>query len=127
MATNQAMRTIVLDAGADLSGDQFKIVKLNTAAQVIIVALETDFPIGILQNKPGAAGERAIIALLDGAILKVQAGDTIAAGAVVGMDDANGLAGAEGAAGELNIGVAVTPGVDGEVMEVATGRWRTEA
>ncbi len=126
MATNQTMRTIVLDAGADLSGSQFNIVKLNATQQVILPAAVTDTPVGILQNKP-ASGERAIIALLDGAILKVKCGAAIVAGAPVGLDATLGLAGAEGAAGEMNIGTAIETGVDGETFEILTGLHRVHS
>ncbi len=126
MATSQTVRTIVLDAGEDLRTKQFNIVKLNATSGIILVAAITDDPIGILLNKPNT-GERAIVGLLDGSIQKVLAGAAIVAGAPVAIDATLGLAGAAAAAGNTNIGIAVTTGVDGSMMEVLTGQWKTEA
>ena len=50
-----------LPAGADLSAAQHKFVKINSSGQVILCAAVTDKPIGILQNKPNAAGVAANI------------------------------------------------------------------
>ena len=127
MATTQTMRTIVLDAGADLSAAQFELVKLNTAQQVILVAATTDIPIGVLQNKPDASGKRALIALLDGAILKLKAGAAITAGALVGLDGTFGRGGAPGDAGEVDVGVALDAADDGDVFSFVSGIIRAHA
>ena len=44
-------------AGADLSSDQYKYVKLSTTDTVILCAAATDVPIGILQNAPASGAE----------------------------------------------------------------------
>jgi len=61
MAFEIPLFQITLPAGADLSSDQFKYVKLNSSGQAILCAAATDIPIGILQTKPDAAGEEATI------------------------------------------------------------------
>ena len=131
MATNQTMRTIVLEAGGDLSSDQFKLVKITaggTARQVNLVAAVTDTPIGVLQNKPDAAGKAAIVALLDGAILKMVAGEAVAVGALVGLHTTDGTVGVPGDAGEVDVGIAVeAAAAAADVFEVATGVIRAHA
>ena len=128
MATQQTMRTIVLDAGGDLSSDQFKIVKLNTAQQVVLVAAVTDHPIGVLQNKPDATGKRALIAVLDGAILKMKAGAAITAGAIVGMHATDGTIDDTITAAAPTVGVAVEAAAGAnEIIEVASHYGRQPA
>ena len=48
-----------LVAGADLSALQHRFVKLNSSGQVVAITADTDQPIGILQDKPAAAGRSA--------------------------------------------------------------------
>lgn len=50
-------------AGADLSANQYKFVKLNSSGQVILCAAVTDQPYGILQNKP-VSGQAAEVMLM---------------------------------------------------------------
>ena len=129
MATTQAMRTIVLDASGDMSAQQFMVMKLHTTARQVIVAGNlTDHPIGILQNKPTAAGQQAIIALLDGAILKMIAGEAVTAGAFVGLHATDGKVGAPGDAGGVYVGVAVeAAAADGDIFEVCSIAYRAHA
>ena len=129
MATNQAMRTVTLDAGADLSTHQFKLMKLSAVdRRVIVCAAVTDTPIGVLQNKPTAAGQQAIIALLDGAILKIVVGESFTTGALVGLHTTDGTVGAPGDAGELDVGVAVEDAATaGDIVEILTQVMRAHA
>ncbi len=128
MATTQTMRTIVLEAAGDLSSDQFKLVKLDTAKKVLVVAAVTDIPIGVLQNKPGAAGERALVALLDGAILKMIAGAAITAGAIVGMHATDGLIDDTITAAAPTVGVAIEAATAAnDIIEVASHYGRQPA
>ena len=91
------------EASADLSGDQYKIVKLHTVAgQVALAGLGEG--IGILQNKP-ALGEAAEVRLLglsrvvvDG---NVDIGDRI-------KSTASGLAGVAVTANDLALGRLVS-------------------
>lgn len=73
---------ITLQAGADLSAKQFYFVKLNAAKQVIVCAAATDVPIGILQNKPAASGEDAIVRFFGHS--KVSANASLTAGNLIG-------------------------------------------
>lgn len=73
-------------AGADLSTHQHKFVKLNSSGQAILCAAVTDKPVGILQNKPNAAGVAANI-MADGISKLVMAANT-AKGDRIGTDAA---------------------------------------
>jgi hypothetical protein len=69
-------------AGADLSSDQFKFVKLNANRQVILCAAATDVPIGVLQNKPDASGKAAEVMMTG--ISKVNSDAALTAGNLIG-------------------------------------------
>ena len=124
MATEQTVRTIVLNAGADLSAAllQFSVLKLDANGDVVLTADPADVPVGVLQNSP-KDGEQALVALLDGAIIKMVAGAAIAANALVtthatvdgAVDDA-GIAGADYTYG-VSLGAA---GAAGEIISVAS-------
>ncbi len=73
---------LALSAGADLSSDQHKFVKLNADNQVILCAAATDKPLGILQNKPDASGKGAEVIVIG--VSKVQADEALSAGDVIG-------------------------------------------
>lgn len=64
MAYEQRGFCISLPAAGDLSTKQFYFMKLNSSGQVTTCAAVTDIPIGVLQNKPNAAGEPADIMVL---------------------------------------------------------------
>lgn len=77
-------------ANADLSAKQYFLMKLGTTAgQVAIVAATTDIPVGLLQNKPAAAGRAAEVMRLGWSKADVAAATDIAIGDVLGPD-ANG-------------------------------------
>lgn len=75
---------IPFQAAADLSAQQFRAVKLDSNGQIAAIAAVTDIPLGILQDKPGAAG-RAGCVMLDG-VSKMVAGANLAKGDRVGVD-----------------------------------------
>lgn len=87
-----------LKAGGDLTGAQYKFVKLNNAGDVVAIAAATDVPCGILQNKPNT-GEAAQVAV-EG-VSKVQADEALDEGEEVGTSadgQAQTPAGASGVA-----------------------------
>lgn len=75
---------VSFQAAADLSGQQFRFVKLDANGQVAAITAVTDIPLGILQDKPGAQG-RACNVMLDG-ISKVVGGANLAKSDQVGPD-----------------------------------------
>ena len=75
---------VSVQAAADLSGQQFRAVKLDANGQIAAFSANTDTPFGILQDKPAAAG-RAGAVMLDGISKMVGAGN-LAKGDLVGID-----------------------------------------
>ncbi len=88
---------VSFQAAADLSGQQFRAVKLDANGQIAAISAITDRPQGILQDKPGGVG-RAGCVMLDG-ISKMVGGANLAKGDLIGVDN-------QGRA------VAVVPGTD---------------
>lgn len=91
MAYNQQYTTLAgLRAGADLSGSQFKLVKLaSTAGQVVLAGTlnSTTGPsavVGVLMNAP-ASGEEAEVAI-EGVVKVIAGTSTIAVGDRIGSD-----------------------------------------
>jgi hypothetical protein len=109
-------------AAADLSAKQFHAVKDNGSGAAAAITAVTDAPIGILQNKPDAAGKSCSIDFQG--VVKAILGGTVAKGDLLGPDAngklvtrtfANGAgkwilarAGAAGVSGDL-IGVVLLP------------------
>ncbi len=89
-------------AGADLSGDQYKIVKLDTTAGQVVLAGAGE-GIGVLQNKP-ESGQRAQVRLLGLTRIVVDgSGTSMAPGARV-KSDASGVGVVSVTANDLPIG-----------------------
>lgn len=86
MATENIVLSTSWPAAADLSSYQYHAVKI--ASGKVALCGETDIPIGILQNKPGAAGIAAAVgligiskAVIDGKNSPVAIGDFLAVNA----------------------------------------------
>lgn len=71
-----------LKAGADLSTKQYYFVKLSAANTVVVCAATTDKPIGILQNRPAAAGDPATVCVIGET--KVNSDAALSVGASIG-------------------------------------------
>jgi len=118
MAKQQMVEPLTLPAGADLSSDQFKYVKLNSSGQVVLAG-DGEYAVGVLMNKPSAAGQAAEVApLSQGSIYKVAAGGALATIGTELASDATGRA-AAAATGERLTGIQLSvAGGAGEVIEV---------
>ncbi len=81
MATSENTTTISKKAAGDLSTKQYLFMKVSAAQTVDTCAATTDKAIGVLQDKPAAAGRNAAVAVHG--TTKVVAGAAIAAGAYV--------------------------------------------
>lgn len=114
MATENSVFCISLPAAADLSAAQYKIVHINSSGQAA-VSNATSNAVGVLQNKPTAAGRVATVA--HAGISKCVAGAAITAGSRV-TSDANGNAITAATAGDPVIGFAVTGAASGDVFSV---------
>ena len=104
MSSDLAVLKTTMKAGADLSAGQFKFVEVSAADTVTICNGAGDIPIGVLYNKPSAAGQATEIAL--GPIVKVQADAAVSAGALVGTS-ADGQAVTKSTADDHVFGVAL--------------------
>lgn len=114
MATYESKLCITVEAGADLSADQFKFVQVAADEQVDVVSSAGGDAIGVLQNDPAAAGRAATVCYAG--VTKVIAGATVAAGAKI-QSDASGQA-ITAATGDAVLGVALKGGAANEVIEV---------
>lgn len=84
MATENSLKLVTFEAGADLSAKQYYFVKLSAANTVDVCSGATDIPIGILQNDP-TSGQEAVVALLGGGgISKVSSNEALTVGWMVG-------------------------------------------
>jgi hypothetical protein len=85
MATEYSGISRSFAAPSDYSANQYFLMKYGaTAPQVAIVSAITDFPIGILQNKPAAAGRAAEVMMIGWSKAEVEATTDIAIGDKLG-------------------------------------------
>lgn len=79
-----------LVASGDLSASQFRFVRLSTSAPFEVSAISNanapQIPIGVLQNKPDAAGQGAEVAG-PGEVCKAEAGGSFDEAVTLGVDD----------------------------------------
>ena len=100
-------RKITRVAAADLSGKQYRMVKLDNTAKVAAFAADTDRPYGILQDKP-TAGMEAEIMKNGVSKLYAGAGGIVMGDPVIPDADGKGTVGAFGAdVTKFVIGVAL--------------------
>ena len=112
MSSQNAKLFVTRKAEADLSAKQYTIVTKGTQPGNILSATPTDYPIGILQDKP-RLNEVGTIAI-DG-IAKVVAGGTVTELAYCGADaQGRGVVATTGVA----VGVFLDPGVLGDVVRI---------
>ncbi len=109
--------SVSLEAGADLSANQFYAVKV-TGADTVGLAGDDELMVGVLQNKPAAAGRAATVRI--SGLTKAVASAAIAAGAKVGVAAGGKFKTAD--TGSVVCGTAVNAaGADGEVFTLALG------
>lgn len=110
MATDmQLISDVTFEAAADLSAKQFHFVKLTAANTVNVCTATTDNPVGVLQNKPSAAGRPAVVRIFG--MSKVVASGAISAGALLATE----------ADAEAGIPATNDP-VVGKALEAASGQ-----
>ena len=103
-------------AAGDLSSYQYHFVYLTADNTVSVGTTANQDVIGILMNKPDAAGKAADVATV-GQFAKLVLGNTITIGQEI-TNDANGHGVAVDAAGEYAGAKALQAGVVGDVIEV---------
>jgi hypothetical protein len=105
---------VTLVAAADLSGAQYKFVKLDSAGKAALVAADTDRPIGVLQNAP-LAGQEASVLVTGGT--KLVLGATLTPASVLGTT-ATGTGAARTVGTDLTkyiLGAILQGGASGEI------------
>lgn len=113
MAVKAVGTDISVVAGADLSAQQYRGVKVNTAGALVLGNATDLNQIGVLQNNPGN-GQPATVRI--SGVTKAKAGGTVAAGDRV-TTDANG-AFVTATTGKQVLGVALTGAASGDVFTV---------
>lgn len=116
MTLNRLIKSISRPASADLSANQHRLVGVDSAGRVVVVANQATPFLGVLMNKPDAADRAAEVAIA-GSIVKLEAGATLAEGDLV-----TAVAGGRGSASSTDtdyiVGMALTPGGSGVLCEV---------
>lgn len=113
---DQGAVDITLEAGADLSADQYKVVALATDGQIdVAAAARGDIVIGVLQNTPSAAGQAATVRV--SGVSKVIAGEAVEEGAELCPDGvvAGSVTTADTSADRV-FAMALSPAADTEVF-----------
>ena len=87
MSYEETLKTISLEASADLSAAQYKCVDVNTDGQAALVGVKGAKMVGVLQDKPAAQGRVGAVSV-EG-ITKVRIGAAVAKGDEV-IADATG-------------------------------------
>lgn len=131
MSGYQNAKAVNLIAGEDLRGDLYEILKFeddSDVAKVIKATAVTDTVIGVLAEEPRTDattdGEVVPVAIIGGGgVLQMKCGATVTAGQLVVPDTTAGRIAGVANAGALAvdsmaIGVALTSGVDGDVIDV---------
>lgn len=107
-------QVVSLPANADLSTKRYYIVDINSSGKVVTQSSAGGRAVGVLNNKPSAADEAAAVQI--GGVAKVILGGTVTAGDNV-QSDANGK-GITAASGDSVLGIALTSGVSGDIVNV---------
>lgn len=113
-----------LRAGADLSANQFRAVKMDTGNdnKVVAITANTDRPIGIQLDDPNADGDPIEVAG-PGSVCKAKYGGTVVRGDVLGVQSDGDLetetAVVDGSAVDrYTIAIALESGASGEIHPV---------
>ncbi len=80
---------ITLPAGADMSSHQYKCVTLDSSGYATVSSNATAAIIGVLQNKPGAAGRAARVRISGLSLFKFGAA-VVAGNMIAAMNDGTG-------------------------------------
>ena len=112
MAYEMDVLDVSLLAAADLSGYQYRFVKL-TADNTVNVCGAGEQAIGVLQNKPTGAGQAARVRVLG--VSRVVAGGSVTYGQKLGTD-ANGAGVAKTADKAIYLGIVIDGVGSGETI-----------
>ncbi len=111
MATSKELFELDVEAGSDLSANQYYLVK-RTAGQLALCDTAGEVALGVLLDDPAAAGQVGRVAMAG--LVKVQVGGTIAQDGKF-VTDANGKAVAAATTGHNVLGIMNEAAVDGDI------------
>jgi hypothetical protein len=115
VAKHEAIEVISVEASADLSAHQFKFMALSSG-QLALQTSSSAANVGVLQDKPAAAGRVGSVAI--SGRVKVVSGAAVSVGALV-MSSTTGKAITATGSGNRVEGLALTAsGADGELIEI---------
>jgi len=125
MSFDQSVNCLSLEAGSDLSAAQHLFVDVATDKQVDVVATKGAKAVGVLQDKPAAAGRIGSVAI--GGITKVKAGAAFNAGAEL-ISTAAGKAIVTDAVNQYIMGTALEAATaDGDIVAMIINRYQRSA
>lgn len=113
MAYEEALQTVTMIAGADLSSSQYLFVKTNSTAKTVVLCGDGEDAFGILQDDP-VSGQACTVAI--GGVSKLKLGGSVTAGGPV-SSGASGVGNAS-ANGDYMLGYALAGGSSGEIIPV---------
>ncbi len=114
MAVMQSRDTRTFLAGEDLSSAQFKFVTLEADGNVDLADAAGERAVGVLLNKPDAAGKAATVAMT-GKVMVV-AGGSVTAGDEIATDASGDAVTASST--NIVMGYALEDAVDGQVFAI---------
>jgi len=124
MSTDQLSGEVTYLAGSDLSASQFCAVNLNSSGQLVLPTAGGRI-VGVLYDKPSAAGAAAAVQTGAGRVVKWKLGGTVAKGDSVKVDTSGRIVTASAAdvAAGLECGICVHSGAVNEIGSAQlTGR-----
>lgn len=125
MSYTENMTVISAVASADLSASQYEAVDFNSDGQIAVVGTKGAKSVGVLQDKPSAAGRVGVVAI--GGVCKVAAGAAITAGVEL-IVDATGRAVTKDGAEQFVMGTALADAsAAGEIIPVKLKSYQTES
>jgi hypothetical protein len=110
MAFEQCLHCVSAPANADLSAKQFYAVTINSTGKFIVAGAGVPI-VGVLQDKPAAAGVGGNAAV--GGVSKVALGGTATAGSMAAVDSAGKFLNA--VSGDTAVGIFFLGGASGEI------------
>jgi hypothetical protein len=123
MSFEESLKCISVPASKDLSEFQYRIMLMTTADTLVEADAATAVTIGVLQDKPDAAGRVGSVAI--SGISKVEAGGTVTVGDEV-MAGTDGVA-IVATAGSYVSGIAMSSAVTGDIFPISVMSYQKNA
>ena len=116
MAYQEKLSGLTYEAGEDLSADQFTFMAYNGSGQVVKQTTAGGSCVGVLRTIASVAGRAVTVDGMDGTVVKIVAGATVAINVKVQSDTAGRAILA--ASGDHVQGLTLEAGVVGQIISV---------